>query len=66
MNFITDNLEALTTLFGLIVTLAVLVTGFFLGRKWLREISHDSGWNTPEGRAEKAANDAAPLDQKWM
>jgi hypothetical protein len=66
MNFITDNLQALTVLFAAFVVLAVLVTGFFVGRAWLRKIDATTGWNSPAGRAEKAANAAAPADQKWL
>jgi hypothetical protein len=66
MNFITQNLQALTLLFAVVVTLAVLVVGFFVGRNWLRKIDATTGWNSPAGRAEKAANDAAPADQKWL
>lgn len=35
---ITDALTDATTLFGVVVVLAVTVTGFFLGRKWLKKI----------------------------
>jgi hypothetical protein len=35
---ITTALGTATTLFGVVVTLAVLVTGFFVGRSWLRRV----------------------------
>jgi len=38
MTEITTALGTATTLFGVVVTLAVLVTGFFVGRSWLRRV----------------------------
>ena len=38
MGEITSALTTATTLFGLVVTLAVLVTGFFVGRSWLKRV----------------------------
>jgi len=38
MSEITDALTDATTLFGVVSTLAVLVTGFFVGRSWLRRV----------------------------
>jgi len=38
MSEITDALGDATTLFGVVVTLAVLVTGFFKGRAWLKRV----------------------------
>lgn len=35
---ITTALGTATTLFGVVTTLAVLVTGFFVGRSWLRRV----------------------------
>lgn len=35
MNSITSALGDATTLFGVVTTLCVLVTGFFIGRRWL-------------------------------
>ena len=35
---ITTALATATTLFGVVTTLAVLVTGFFVGRRWLRKV----------------------------
>lgn len=35
---ITTALASATTLFGVVVTLAVLVTGFFKGRAWLKRV----------------------------
>jgi len=35
---LSDNLAAAEVFFGVVVALCVLVTGFFLGRKWLRSI----------------------------
>lgn len=35
---ITTALGTATTLFGVVVTLAVLVTGFFVGRSWMRRV----------------------------
>ena len=35
---ITTALGTATTLFGVVTTLAVLVTGFFVGRRWLRKV----------------------------
>lgn len=35
---ITTALGDATTLFGVVTTLCVLVTGFFVGRKWLRRV----------------------------
>lgn len=35
---ITTALGTATTLFGVVVTLAVLVTGFFVGRSWLNRV----------------------------
>lgn len=66
MSNLTQFAQDLSALFALVTTLAVLVTGFFLGRHWLSKTGGNSGWNTPEGRAEKAANDAAPPGEKWM
>jgi len=36
MSQITDAVGDATDLFGVVVVLAVAVTGFFLGRKWLK------------------------------
>ena len=36
MSDITAALGDATTLFGVVVTLAVLVTGFFVGRRWFK------------------------------
>lgn len=36
MSEITTMLGGLTTLFAGVATLAVLVTGFFVGRKWVK------------------------------
>lgn len=36
MTEITTALGTATTLFGVVATLAVLVTGFFVGRSWMR------------------------------
>jgi len=38
MDAITAALTDATTLFGLITTLAVLVTGFFVGRRWFKRV----------------------------
>jgi len=38
MTEITAALADATTLFGVVTTLAVLVTGFFVGRAWLRRV----------------------------
>jgi len=38
MTAITTALGTATTLFGVVITLAVLVTGFFVGRKWFRRV----------------------------
>lgn len=38
MDEITAALTEATTLFGLVVVLAVTVTGFFKGRAWLRKV----------------------------
>lgn len=35
---ITSMLTDATTLFGVVVVLAVSVTGFFLGRKWIKRL----------------------------
>lgn len=35
---ITAAFGSLTTLFGVFVTLAVTVTGFLVGRRWLRKV----------------------------
>lgn len=35
---ITSAFGSLTTLFGVFVTLAVTVTGFLVGRRWLRKV----------------------------
>lgn len=36
MSFITDTLSAATVLFAACSVLAILVTGFFVGRYWFR------------------------------
>jgi len=38
MSEITSALTDLTTLFGVVVVLAVTVVGFFKGRAWLKKI----------------------------
>lgn len=38
MTEITDALGDATTLFGVVVVLAVTVTGFFKGRAWLKRV----------------------------
>lgn len=38
MSNITTALGTATTLFGVVMTLGVLVTGFFVGRSWLRRV----------------------------
>jgi len=38
MSEITTALGTATTLFGVVTTLAVLVTGFFVGRRWFRRV----------------------------
>ena len=35
---ITAMVAEATTLFGVIVVLAVAVTGFFVGRKWIKRV----------------------------
>jgi len=35
---ITDALTDATTLFGVVSTLAILVTGFFVGRRWFKRV----------------------------
>lgn len=35
---ITSAVGTATTLFGVVVVLAVSVTGFFLGRRWLKRL----------------------------
>jgi len=35
---ITTALGTATTLFGVVITLAVLVTGFFVGRRWFKRV----------------------------
>jgi hypothetical protein len=39
MTEITAAIGDATTLFGVVVTLAVTVTGFFVGRRWLKKIT---------------------------
>jgi len=43
MNTITSTLSTATTLFGGVVTLAVLVTGFFLGLRWMKSAMKEEG-----------------------
>jgi len=38
MSQITTALGTATTLFGVVITLAVLVTGFFVGRRWFKRV----------------------------
>jgi len=38
MDEITAALTSATTLFGAVTTLAVLVTGFFVGRRWFKRV----------------------------
>jgi len=38
MDAITDALTEATTLFGLVSTLGVLVTGYFVGRRWFKRV----------------------------
>ena len=38
MTEITAMVAEATTLFGVVVVLAVTVTGFFVGRRWLKKI----------------------------
>lgn len=38
MTEITEMLTDATTLFALVSGLAVLVTGFFIGRKWIKRV----------------------------
>lgn len=38
MTEITEMLADATTLFGVVVTLAVTVTGFFIGRRWIKRV----------------------------
>lgn len=38
MSDITTALVAATTLFGGVVLLSISVTGFFLGRRWLKRV----------------------------
>lgn len=38
MSEITTALGTATTLFGVVVVLSVLVTGFFVGRKWFKRV----------------------------
>jgi len=38
MSDITTALGTATTLFGVVTTLAVLVTGFFKGRAWFKRV----------------------------
>jgi len=35
---ITDALTDATTLFGVVTVLAILVTGFFVGRRWFKRV----------------------------
>jgi uncharacterized protein YneF (UPF0154 family) len=38
MDDITTALATATTLFGVVSTLAILVTGFFVGRRWFKRV----------------------------
>jgi len=38
MTAITTALGTATTLFGVVTTLAILVTGFFVGRRWFKRV----------------------------
>jgi len=38
MTEITTMVATATTLFGVVVALAVTVTGFFVGRRWLNRV----------------------------
>jgi hypothetical protein len=38
MDDITTALGTATTLFGVVATLAILVTGFFVGRRWFKRV----------------------------
>jgi len=40
---VSDALSAATALFGVMVTLALLVTGFAVGRRWLARAGMDDG-----------------------
>jgi len=43
MSEITTVLSALTTLFGAVITLCILVTGFWVGRRWMSMTGSDGG-----------------------
>ena len=43
MQTISDYIPSVTDLFGLACTLFSLVTGFFLGRRWLRDVGGSDG-----------------------
>lgn len=58
MNTITTLLNDVGVLFTAISVLAITVTGFFLGRRWLRQIDYAESWDTPEAKAEIAADKA--------
>jgi len=57
MNAITDLSADATTLFTGVTTLAVLVAGFFLGRKWIHQMGNDYGEAELEDRNNQAIYD---------
>ena len=73
MNEITSLLSDSTHLFGLICVLAVSVTGFFLGRKWLgRTAGGDNSFSSypydstdPHGRFARSAYKSRIRKNHW-
>lgn len=56
MQFITDNLEALTGVFAAVVALALLATGFFIGRAWMYRLSEAERENEAMRRDHEGMN----------
>jgi len=61
MQNITTAMEAASALFSVVVVLCVLVTGFYVGRAWLRRVGYDGdgaskenleGFENPDGSGE--------------
>ena len=47
---LNQALETATQLFAVVVTLCVLVTGFFIGRHWLKKLSGEAPASAPSSR----------------
>lgn len=60
MNSVNSALDSATVLFGLVMVLCVTVTGFFVGRVWLRRAGMEEG-----GNEDSLGEASDPTERGW-